>query len=554
MRKRIFLSVTGVTLISLCIFSFFIAYVMYNQVFESEKANLKMQFPQVKNILLAQEGDYNFSQVISSIRISIISDDGTVLFDNRKDYKSMENHADRKEVIALSENKSAESVRLSDTLGQQTYYYAEKLNDTIILRLSITMDSIYAIIANIVPFMIVLTAIILIVAAFISRFLTQRIVAPLYNIDEPLYDELDLFYQKIRAQDRYIRKQKRKLNQKKEEFKILTENIGDGLILLDKNNTIASINKKAAHIFELQKNKLIGKNSLELSRSDNFINALDNAYKGKNSEISLSIHNKEYSLHIAPVKNDKKNIERVVGVVIIAIDYTEKAQAERVRKEFSANVSHELKTPLTSILGYAELVKTGMAKQEDVQGFCEKIHAEATSLLELIDDILKISRLDEIKQNFEKESVNLKELLENIVSRLEIIAEKKQITLNTNLDAISMIGIRSILDETFYNIIENAIKYNVEKGEVTINLSKKKSKISVCVTDTGIGIPKDSMERIFERFYRVDKSHSSNIKGTGLGLSIVKHAVSLHDGKISVKSELLKGTEFCVTFKNNETD
>ncbi len=549
MKKRIFYSITGVTLVSVCVFSFLVSSIMYNQIFENEKENIQMEFLQIKNALLENEVQYNFENIFTSSRLTLIASDGTVLYDNRRDHTTMENHANRSEITALSTQNKAESTRLSATLGSQTYYYAEKLNDDVVLRISITIDSIYSIVVKTIPFIIAVAVCITVLSAFISSYLTKKIIAPLYNINEPLYDELDLFYQKIRGQDRFIKKQKRKLNQKKEEFKILTENIGDGFILLDDDNKIASINKKAVKIFNTKKSKGIKRDVLELSRNDGFIMAIQSAYEGNNSEITLEIHNKEYILHIAPVKNERKGIQKVVGVVIIAIDYTEKAQAERVRKEFSANVSHELKTPLTSILGYAELVKTGIAKPGDIQSFCEKIYHEATNLLKLIDDILKISRLDEMNDKYEREEVNLKNLIENIVSRLEIIAEKKHIAIHTNMEDLTLTGIPSILDETFYNIIENAIKYNVDKGEVSITLTMKESNIKVCVEDTGIGIPEDSIKRVFERFYRVDKSHSSSIKGTGLGLSIVKHAVHLHNGKIDLKSTLMKGTRVCVSFK-----
>ncbi len=548
LRKRIFYSITGVTLVALCMFSFFISSIMYNRLFENEKSRIKSEFQQVKNAILSQQENINYNSILSGSRVTVIDSDGTVLYDTRRDHKTMDNHANRPEVLALENNKFAEATRLSDTLSLQTYYYAEKLNDSTVLRLSVTTDSIYSIIMQSVPFAIVIAACVVLLSAFISSYLTGKIIAPLYDIDEPVYNELDQFYSRIKGQERYIEKQKLKLSQKTEELSILTDNIADGLVLLNKTNEVLAINNKAKLIFGNKNSDFIRKSVLELNHSNEFITAIENVYAGNYCEITLNIHNKDYLLHISPVKTERNGITKVKGAVIIIIDNTERVQAEKMRKEFSANVSHELKTPLTSILGYAELIKMGMVKPEDIQGFSEKIYTEANSLLELIDDILKISRLDEATQEYESEDIDLTQLINNIISRLDIIADKKNIKIHTELDEITMKGIPSILDETFYNIIENAIKYNVENGEVFVNLSQSADGIKVCIKDTGIGIPQDSLDRVFERFYRVDKSHSSSIKGTGLGLSIVKHAVNLHNGKIDLESTLMQGTRFCVSF------
>ncbi len=546
MRKRIFYSITGVTLIALCIFSVFISSIMYNQIFETEKTNLKMEFPLVKKALLSQDGRSNFDTIISSSRITVINIDGTVTFDNRRDHTTMDNHADRVEVAALKNSSKAESTRLSDTLGKQTYYYAEKLDANTILRLSITMDSIYAIVLKIVPFMILIAILVIILSAFISSYVTKKIIAPLYNIDEPVYDELDQFYARIKEQERFIEKQKARIRQKKAEFEILTDNIEDGLVLLNSRNEVVAINNTAKLVFGSKDTKFLRKNAFELNHSDEFIASLEKAFLGKSCELILQIHNREYLLHISPVKRSRNGKVKIKGAIIIIVDNTEKVQAEKVRREFSANVSHELKTPLTSILGYAELIKTGMAKTEDIKGFSEKIYTEANSLLELIEDILKISRLDEMKQSFEVEDVQLKEIIETAILRLEIISDKKDVSVSHELDNVVVPGIKTVLEETLYNVLENAIKYNKEKGSVSVSLIEKKNKAKIVIKDTGIGIPADSIDRIFERFYRVDKSHSSNVKGTGLGLSIVKHAINLHSGTIEVKSDVGKGTEIII--------
>ncbi len=542
MKKRIFYSITGVTLIALCFFSLLLSFSMYNQLFENEKIQLKQEFTKIKKVVQNQES-IDFANIITTSRITLIESDGLVVFDNYKDYKTMENHANRPEVLALETQSFAESTRLSDTLGKQTHYYAEKLSSGKILRLAITIDSVYGVVLKIIPFMLIIAVVIIIFCAFISRYLTKKILAPLNTIDEPIYEELDLFYAKINAQKRKIKRNKVKLRQKIQEFNILTQNIGDGFILLGKNNEIVSINKKAVQIFGSADTELLEKDVTEINHSTEFLTAIDSAYEGKTNQIQLVLNNKEYVFHISPVIPEEST---VVGVVIIVVDNTEKAKAEKLRREFSANVSHELKTPLTSILGYAELVKTGMAKQEDVQSFCEKIHTEAINLLELIEDIMKISRLDETQQEYETEEFSLQEVIESVVERLQVAAGKRHISIEKSICPAKIMGVKRVFDETMYNLIENAIKYNVENGSVDITVTQNAENAQISIKDSGVGIPTESLDRVFERFYRVDKSHSSAVKGTGLGLSIVKHAVNLHNGTIDLKSEIGKGTEITI--------
>ncbi len=510
-----------------------------------------MEFPQIKSLLLSQNGEYDLSGIITSTRITIIRDDGIVIFDNRRDSESMDNHANREEVIALQTQSRAESTRFSDTFGSQTYYYAEKLEQGDVLRLSFTIDSVYSIVIQSIPFMILIAICVILLSAFVSNYLTNKIIAPLYDIDEPVYDELDQFYSRIKEQERFIEKQKAKLAQKTVEFNILTDNIDNGLVLLNSRTEIIAINKAAKNVFQINNADFLRKNALELNHSSEFIAAIENTYKGVTSELLLQLYGRDFVFSFSPVVREKYGQKRVKGAIIIIVDNTEKAQAEKVRREFSANVSHELKTPLTSILGYAELIKIGMAKPEDIQRFSEKIHTEANSLLVLIDDIIKISQLDELKHNFDKENVDIEELVKGIISRLEMIAEKKNVTIHSNIEPVSIYGVHSIIDEMFYNIMENAIKYNNDDGSVSVSVKSKHDVIEVIIKDTGIGIPSESIERVFERFYRVDKSHSSAIKGTGLGLAIVKHAIQLHKGTIDVLSDEGTGTEMIITLPIN---
>lgn len=538
MKKRIFYSITGVTLISICVCNIFITAIMYNQLFSQAQKSIKDETQYLKKLLLSRKNIDTTDIFSSRNRITIIDTNGLVVFDNLKDPLKMDNHLSRPEIIALQSKNEGESTRLSDTFGEQTYYYAVALNDTYIVRLAITINSIYAMIIDTIPYMLIISLFVVIASMFISKYLTKKIIAPLYDIHEQTYDELDLFYKKINKQQEFILKQKNNLRQKTEEFNVITQNIADGFILLNANGEILTINQKAINILGITTKDYISKNIIELNRSEELIIAINKVFTGKNSEITLNIKNKHYILYISPIHTD----ESVKGAVILVIDTTEKVNTEKIRREFSANVSHELKTPLTSILGYAELIMQGLVKAEDIQSFSGKIYDEAQILLAIIEDILKISKIDECHRVQEQEIVNITELLENTISRLSILAHQKNIEFTKNLDSIEIVGVKSILDETFYNILNNAIKYNVQNGKISIHAYKNTDEIIISVSDTGIGIPTENIERVFERFYRVDTSHSKNITGTGLGLSIVKHAINLHGGKIYIQSEVDKGT------------
>ena len=551
MEKRIFYSITGVTLFAICLLNIFIASIMYNQLFEQAKKNIKEESSHIEQVLLANGNTFTKDTFVTADRVTIIRKDGKVLFDNYKDVSKMDNHLNRPEVLALATAKKWEATRLSDTLGKQTYYYATKLDNGDIIRLSIVVASIYSILFQTTPYVILLSIIISIIAMFISKYLTRRIIAPFYNINEQTYDELELFYKKIKKQQEYIESQKNKLRQKTEEFIIITENIANGFILLNVNKEIVLINDKAIKIFGKEHIKYRFKNIVELDRSDEMQTAIKQASMGESIEMALVIKDVQYILHIAPVYSNKE----LAGIVILFVDNTKKAEAERIRREFSANVSHELKTPLTSISGYAELIKIGRVKDEDIQDFAGKIYSEAQNLLVLIQDIIKVSELDEKTIKEHKTQVNLKDILESNISRLEVIAGQKNIEFITNFESdniesenIEMLGVGSVLEEAFYNILENAIKYNVVDGKIRVDLVEDASRIKISVADTGMGIPQESIARIFERFYRVDTSHSKEIHGTGLGLAIVKHAINLHLGEIHVDSSLGAGTTICVSF------
>lgn len=547
MKKRIFYSILGVTLISVCIFALLITSILYEQLFTQAKANLQKEATSIRELFLANN-DFTIKNVIGIHRITLIQDDGQVLFDTEKNPKTMDNHAQRPEILALTKNPYGESTRLSNTLGKQIYYYALRLDASTILRLSLSIHSIYSIIFASIPYMFLLIIIMIIAIMMISKHLTQKIIRPLYTVHEESpnnsYEELELFYKKIRKQQKLIHDQKRMIDQKTAEFAIITENIADGFIVLNVQSTILSINKKAIQILGNTDKNYVGKNFIELNRSEDIRKAIARACAHENSALILEIQERQYILHLSPVYNDTL----VVGIVILIVDNTQQSGTEKMRREFAANVSHELKTPLTSISGYAELIKTGLAKDEDIQKFAEKIYGSAQHLIILIQDIIKISKLDEQDSIQGEDIINIKECILSIIDRLDILAKQKNISYILNLDTIEIIGIQSLFDEALCNILENAIKYNVQNGTIHIELSTVHNQTRLSIKDSGIGIPKDKIGRIFERFYRVDTSHSNHVTGTGLGLAIAKHALLLHNAEIRVESEISQGTCISICF------
>ena len=390
--------------------------------------------------------------------------------------------------------------------------------------------------------MILISIVFIIFALCISSYLTQRIIAPIHNMDDTIYEELLPFIKKIKIQQGEIENQRAELAKKTSEFNVITEDIGDGLVLLNSQSQVITMNKKAESI--LGNKKKAYTNIVDYNRTIELQEALKTAYKGHNIEVNIMIKNRLFLFHIAPVYHEKS----LQGVVILIVDNTKKHEVETLRREFSANVSHELKTPLTSISGYAELMMEGLVKPEDIQPFAQNIYDETHRLISLVEDIIKLSKLDEGGGKIVFAPVSLLDSITSVVARLEPLASKKDIVIQMELEPIVMLGVAQILNEVFYNIIANAIKYNVDKGQIHIKLYQTAISVVIEIKDTGIGIPDENIDRIFERFYRVDTSHSKDISGTGLGLSIVKHGVNLHKGQIMVESKWQEGTEFKIRF------
>ena len=481
-------------------------------------------------------------------RISLITPDGAVIFDTNADKSKLDNHLQREEVQQAIKSGSGISVRYSDSMLEKTVYYAEKLEDGNILRVSTTQYTVFTVLLGLMQPVIVVMLIALLLSIFLSSRASKSIIKPIneLNLDNPAenitYDELAPLLHKIAIQNKTIDEQLKEAGQKQEEFRLITENMNEGFLVIDKAARLLTHNTSAL--------KLLGGNGSEqesvfmLNHSKDFIETIEKALSGESCEKIARINNKAINLIASPVYEDKK----LIGAVIIIIDMTESVEREQLRREFTSNVSHELKTPLTSISGFAEIMKDGGTPEETVKDFSKSIYDEAQRLITLVSDIIKISELDENTNAFESESVNLYELAQSVAKRLQPEADKKNILIRLKGNDTYVVGVRKILDEMISNLCDNAIKYNKDNGSAEIDVHTENGFAVLSVSDTGIGIPEESKNRVFERFYRVDKSHSKAIGGTGLGLSIVKHGAIYHKAKITLDSKEDKGTSISIVF------
>ncbi len=484
----------------------------------------------------------------ADFRLTWIAADGEVLFDTHVPAAEMENHAGRAEVKeALAEGESG-GVRYSETLTERTLYYAQRLTDGTILRISISQLTVFALAMGMLQ-PILLTAILaVILSALLARRMAKRIVAPLnrLDLDKPLendaYEELSPLLGRIHQQHRQIEAQLRELRRKTEEFEQITENMSEGLVLLDRKGVILSINPAARAIFHAS-SACVGQDFLVVDRDHEINLAIQTALEGGHSEVRAMRNDREVQFDISRITADGA----AAGTVLLAFDVTEQAVAERSRREFTANVSHELKTPLQSIMGSAELLENGLVKQEDLPQFVGVIRTEAARLVTLVEDIIHLSQLDEGIAPA-KEEVNLLELADSAASALREQAEKRHISLSATGESAKISGVRGFLYEMLYNLIDNAIKYNIDGGKVEVAVLTGDTAATVSVKDTGIGIPPEYQARVFERFFRVDKSRSKASGGTGLGLSIVKHIAQYHHADLDLHSTMGRGTSISVSF------
>lgn len=488
----------------------------------------------------------NFSS--DNKRITLVADDGTVLADTLVEAEKLENHAERKEIKEAITEGNGKSSRYSDTLMQKTLYYAKKLDDGTILRVSTTQNSVIVILLGLLQPMIVIITLALILSLVFSNRVSKKIIKPLNEIDlenpeeNITYEELTPLLKKISSQKKTIAKQLKEAKQRQEEFKLITENMSEGLLVIDKNANVLSYNDAALRLLEIK--DITNGSVLEFNRSKGFRESVLKVLEGERCENNIFIEDNAYSIIANPVYVNRK----IIGAVIVILDITESVKREQLRREFTSNVSHELKTPLTSISGFAEIMMKGGTPENTVVDFSKTIYKAAGRLITLVSDIIKISELDEGALNLEPEKVDLYELSREIITRLTPIAEKRNITLNLVGDSAYVTGVEKILDEMIYNLCDNAIKYNKENGVVDVIINTVPDKVNITVRDTGIGIPRADQSRVFERFYRVDKSHSKQVGGTGLGLAIVKHGAIYHNAQIILESTEGKGTSVTISF------
>lgn len=497
-----------------------------------------------------QQGlDYLKNIKDKSARITYIDQDGTVLFDNKADVSEMKNHSDRTEFQKAEKYGAGESSRYSDTLSEKTIYYALRLKDSTVLRVSSTQDSVLALVENLIFPLCGLLCLMLILSGIMASAISKRIVKPINELDlehpeeNQIYEELSPLLSKIHRQNREIQNQLELAKQQQQEFSLITENMQEGLIVIDKYTMILSANSSAWNLFRMDKVRQ-GESVYCLDRAEDFRHAIEHVLEGEHEELVLKLNGSDIQLIANPVVRGQKT----EGAVILLVDVTEKLERENLRREFSANVSHELKTPLTSISGFAEIIQGGFVKDEDIPKFAGRIYKESQRLLQLVEDVIQISQLDEEKTPYIWEPVDVYQVCKNAFDSLKEKAYKMNVHLYICGESMKMEAIRTLLEEAVYNVCDNAIKYNRNDGSVSIFLEQTEQEVQIVVKDTGIGIPREDQDRVFERFYRVDKSHSKEIGGTGLGLSIVKHAVSTLNGSVGLRSEVGSGTEICMKF------
>ena len=550
MTKKIFRSILftslAVLLVSLTVAVGFLYYYFGNV----QEQQLQTELTLAAHAVEDSGSSYLENLDTDDLRLTLVDKDGTVLADtdDNTDPLTMENHADREEIKEALASGKGESSRYSSTLTEKTIYRAVLLDNGNVLRVSVSQATVFALIAGIIPWFVLAVVFAAVLSWLLAKHLSKKIITPLnqVDLDHPLendtYEELSPLLGKIHRQHEQIDTQLLQLRQKTDEFDHITANMKEALVLLDASGKILSINHAAKLLFDA-KDTSVGTGFLTVERSHKISHAVDTALRDGHTRIKEERNGHSYQLDISRIESAGK----VMGLVILAFDISEQEYAEQTRREFSANVSHELKTPLTSVIASTDMIENGMVKPEDMPRFIGHIKKEASRLLNLIDDIIRLSQLDEGVE-MPEEAVDLSAVATEAVEQLRDTADKNNVHIELNTEICVLKGVPRLLHEIVYNLTENAIKYNVPGGSVTVTVSKAKNGCILKVSDTGIGIPVEHQERIFERFYRVDKSHSRQSGGTGLGLSIVKHAATHLNAEISVKSEQWKGTTITVVF------
>ena len=550
MKQRLFRSILLLTgaAVGLVLLLFF--WVSCQYITQDSFASLKRE----ANLLIVADGEGNvpvseLQRLQLTDRVTLIAPDGHALYDNYADAKSMENHLQREEVQEALKGGEGSSRRASETLGKNILYYAVRLQDGNVVRLSRTNDAVFQQYKIILGYFVLLALAVLCGAFWAAKTITARILRPLenLNLEQPdseavVYPELKPIVEYFELQQEKLQKEMRRYKNKKQELKAVTNNMDEGLLFLNPVWEIESINKSAVKFFGKEKQELLGTSFFMLDDSDEIRQLLAKIEQEGKGRLVINRGSSYYQLNGSRI-TDK-------GFVLLIMDVTARTASEKIRREFSANVSHELKTPLQSVLGYSEIMLSGLVKPEDTKRFLQKINDEAHNLLRLIDDIMQLSKLDELTHDM-MEEFTLQDVAQSALARLKDKACRLQVSLqlvdSTGGDS-KLLGISSLMEEIFFNLLDNGLKYNHPGGEVTLRLSEGENKYTVSVADTGMGIPGSELPHIFERFYRVDRSRHKAIEGTGLGLSIVKHGVGFHGGSIRVVSTVGQGTEFIMKF------
>lgn len=546
MTKKIFRSfmlsavavlLAGVVIVMTCLYSYFASV---------QESQLQDQLQLAAAAVETEGTDYLKGLTADRYRLTWIAADGSVLCDTKRDAESLENHGDRLEVREALRTGSGSSTRYSSTLLEKTSYYAQRMPDGSVLRISVSRATVGMLVLGMLPAILLAAAAALVLSGLLAGRLSRRITAPLNALDleHPLendtYEELSPLLCRINVQRQQIDRQLTDLRRRSDEFRQITSHMQEGLVLLNESGAVLSINAAACRVFGTGESCL-GQDFLTVDRGRDVSDALASAMDAGHSEVRVQRLGRIYQFDISRIQSGPDTL----GAVLLAFDITQQETAEQSRREFTANVSHELKTPLQGIIGSAELIENGLVKQEDLPRFVGHIRREAQRLVALIGDIIRLSQLDE-GDEMPRETVDLLTLSQEAADDLKTAAAEKHIAIAVEGGSETIGGVRRLLYEVIYNLCDNAIKYNVEGGSVTMSVGERDGKAFVSVADTGIGIAPEHQSRIFERFYRVDKSHSKASGGTGLGLSIVKHAVQYHHGTVELHSEEGKGTTICI--------
>ena len=548
MTKKIFHSILLVacTVLLAC---YLVILTSLNDYFTSlRKSQLKTQLSFASTAVEDEGIEYLKNVEGGEYRLTLIDTDGTVLYDTGADAASMENHSDRREFQEAFLSGYGESHRYSRTLTEQTYYFAKKLSDDRVLRISTSQVTIVSLLLGMLQPLLVIAFLAILLSVFLAKRASRNLVKPLNNLDlnDPLsndvYEELSPLLRHMAQQNKQIALQMDELSRSQNEFNAITSNMSEGLIVLNKDGVVVSLNTAARKIFEAEEDS-IGKDFLTIDRTPEISRAIKETLSGKKQELEYEKNGRNYDLCI----NQIVEKDEVIGVLLLAIDNTEKIQAEQNRREFTANVSHELKTPLQSIIGSADLIESGLVKPEDMPRFIGHIKTDAARLVSLVSDIIRLSQLDE-NTEMNWENVDALSVAKEALEMVGPIAESRNISLTIKGEPAPLTSVHKLLYDIIYNLCDNAVKYNKEGGFVKVNVKTAGDKVQVAVSDNGVGIAPADQSRVFERFYRVDKSHSRESGGTGLGLSIVKHAVAYLKGSISLESTLGKGTTITVSF------